>query len=250
MRKSSRDAMLLMVCMMLASHASAQIYDLDFGAMMLNQNISSVVTYTANTNHIAQEQAYSDRKSSARSPTSRSASHDPVDFSVSYERPVSDDVRQRFISAIRKANGDRIASLIDASFSSRSVRDSFRDLASPYGLHADDYGDVFTAYLVTLWMVANQVAAPSASAVRAVNAQTHATLAHSGLEGSQRERQMTAERMMYELVSATYGSDEARRVGDVATLARMATLARAKFFDSGLDLQAMAIGDGGMVRLR
>lgn len=53
---------------------------------------------------------------------------------------------------------------------------------------------------------------------------------------------------MYEAVSATYGREEMKRVGDSAGLARMASQARNKFLGSGMDLQVMVFSERGLVR--
>lgn len=228
----------------------AQI-DPAIGSDMLNSTIQTMTSYGTMQTTIEDTRTH-DRDVYLRDadPSAREDgwSDGGVDFSIARDPAVSREARRDFIDSIRRANGERIAGLIDASFDRKSVYAAFREIAGPYGLRADDYGDVFAAYMVAMWMVANQAPPPADELVRSVNDQAHWVLGRGSLQGSRRERQRAAETMMYELVSAIYGQQEAERVGDVDTLDRMAMLARRKFLRSGLDLTAMTLGPDGMVR--
>lgn len=228
--------------------AEAQI-DPTIGSDMLDATIQNMTSYGAMQTTIEDTRGHDgDAYLRDLDPSSRrDESYDGPDFSIGRDPSVSREARRAFIESIRRANGGRVADLIDASFDQKSVYAGFREIAGPYGLRADDYGDVFAAYMVTMWMVANQAPPPPDDLVRSVNDQAHWVLGRGSLQGSRRERQRVAETMMYELVSAIYGRQEAERVGDVETLDRMATLARRKFLRSGLDLTATTLGSDGMV---
>lgn len=229
--------------------AQAQIFDTQFSATIMNSNLSSMATYTRHTDELRIERArLGNGGSGSRMPANSSRTWDTSAFSVGTDRSASVDAKRDFIASIRRTSGDRVADLISEDFDRRDVRAAFREIAGPYGLRPDDYGDVFTAYMIVMWMVANRAPAPSRDVVQAVNAQSHDVLARDGLREGRIERQLVAEGMMYELVAATYGRQEAERVGDVRTLSRMATLARNKFLRSNLDLTRMALGADGMVR--
>lgn len=231
--------------------AGAQIFDTQFSGMMLDTSIQSMTSYNTMQTTIEDTRRH-DREVYLRNarPSMRGAppALDTVDFSVGHDPAVSSEARRTFLNSIRRTNSERVVGAIAAEFDRKDVRSAFRDEAGPYGLRVDDYGDVFTAYMVTMWLIANQAPLPDVASVRAVNEQSHAVLASGGLQGSRRERQLTAEGMMYELISAIYARQEAERVGDGATLDRMAGLARKKFLRSGMDLQAMVISDIGLVR--
>lgn len=231
--------------------AGAQIFDTQFSGMMLDSTIQSMTAYNTMQTTIEDTRRH-DREVYLRNarPPARGAApaFDAVDFSIGNDPAVSSEARRTFLDSIRRTNSERVVNAIAAEFNRKDVRSAFRDEAGPYGLRGDDYGDVFTAYMITMWLIANQAPLPDVASVRAVNEQSHAVLAHNGLRGGRRERQLTAEGMMYELVSAIYARQEAERVGDGATLDRMAMLARKKFLRSGMDLQAMVISDAGLVR--
>ncbi len=227
----------------------AQIFDTQFSATIMNSNLSSMATYTRHTDELRIERSrLGGTHSSSSQPSLAGHTWDASLFAVDSDRQASLDAKRDFIASIRRTSGDRVAGLISEDFDRRDVRAAFREIAGPYGLRSGDYGDVFTAYLIVMWMIANRAPAPSADVVRAVNAQSHRMLARDGMREGRRERQLVAEGMMYELVAATYGRQEAERVGDVATLNRMATLAQRKFLRSNLDLTAMTLGMDGMVR--
>lgn len=241
---------ILVAAAMASSGASMAQIDPMIGSAMLNSTIQNMASYNTTQTMIDDTRAH-DRDVYLRDvdPASQADAWDGgIDFSIARDPDVSRQARRDFIASIRRANGERIAGLIDESFGRKSVYAGFREIAGPYGLIADDYGDVFAAYMVTMWMVANQAPAPPVDWVRAVSDQAHGVLGRGSLQGSPRERQRVAETMMYELVSAIYGRQEAQRVDDVDTLDRMAVLARGKFLRSGLDLVEMRLGPDGMVR--
>lgn len=240
---------LLVVLLGMPGVSRAQIFDTQFSATIMNSNLSSMATYTRNTDQLKIERSrIEDSYSSHGRRPHWSGTRDASLFSVGADLRASVDAKRDFIASIRRTSGDRVADLIAADFDRRDVRAAFREIAGPYGLRSDDYGDVFTAYVIVMWMVANQAPAPTFDVVQAVNAQSHDVLARDGLREGRIERQLAAEGMMYELVAATYGRQEAERVGDVGTLNRMATLARRKFLRSNMDLTDMALGRDGMVR--
>lgn len=166
---------------------------------------------------------------------------------VTYDPAISAEANRSYIDGVRSGYGDGIARAFAAEFERKDVRSAFRDLVRPYGLRLDNYGDVFAGYIATLWSIANQAPAPRAAQVRALSAQASTIFARS-LGDDRHQRQLDAERMMYEAVSATYGREEMERVGDRAGLERMAMQARNKFLRSGMDLQAMVFSERGLVR--
>lgn len=170
------------------------------------------------------------------------------EFRLRFDPQVSEEARMDYLRTIRQTYGDRIASAFEAEYERKGVRRAFDEIVGPYGLHGDDYGDVFAGYVLAMWMIANQTAPPDPRSARAVAEQARWVLGQDGLQRSWRDRQYAAESMMYETVSAIYGRQEAERVGDVETLDRMSALARRKFLRSNMDLTDMVLSDEGLVR--
>jgi len=166
---------------------------------------------------------------------------------IAYDRSVSQEANRSYIGDVRSGYGDGIANAFAAEFESKDVRTAFSEIVRPYGLRLDDYGDVFAGYITIMWSIANQAPAPRAAQIRALSDQASAVFAN-GFGNDPRQRQMDAERMMYEAVAATYGREEMKRVGDRAGLVRMAGQARQKFLRSGMDLRAMVFTDRGLLR--
>lgn len=187
---------------------------------------------------------YVPRGAVAATPGAGSASNLRVDA----DPRVSAQVRSEFLDNIRKRSGDRVAAQVEQTFDRKDVRSAFSEAAGPYGLRADDYGDVFAGYLVLMWMTANRAGLPNLDQVRAVRRQTHGMFARDGVKGTRQQRQMQAEGMMYEVVAMIYARQEAERAGNTAALQDMAANAQTKFLKHGLDLQAMSLNGAGLVR--
>lgn len=154
-----------------------------------------------------------------------------------------------FIDGVHARSGSGVADEIRSIFRYKDVRTIFNDVAGPFGLHADDYGDVLAGYLVALWMVANQAPIPDVVQVQAVNGQVHGQLARKAPIADARQRQMQAEQMMYEVVATIHARQMAERSGNLQALADMAAVAQRSFLARGLDLQGMVLKERvGLVR--
>lgn len=231
--------------------AQAQI-DPMIGTDMLNSTLQTMTSYNTMQTTIEDTRTH-DREVYLRNSGSgvaggRSYAAPRHSYSVGSNPDASEEARRGFIASIRRTSGDSVAQLIDEDLSRRGIRNAFRELTGRYGMRENDYADVFAAYMVSMWMIANDAPVPEAWRVQAVRDQADRMFERSGLEGSAFDRQVTAETMMYELVAAIYGRQEAERVGDAATIDRMAVLARRKFLPSNLDLTAMVLTGDGMVR--
>lgn len=182
---------------------------------------------------------------SRRSPGSLAASS----LRVGNDPEISAQVWTEFINGVQARSGGRVADEIQALFRRKDVRTTFNETAGPFGLRADDYGDVLAGYLVALWMTANQAPVPSVVQVQSVNGQVHGHLARTGVNATSRQLQMQAEQMMYEVVATIYARQEAERTGNRRALEDMAETAQRNFLARGLDLQAMVLREGsGLIR--
>lgn len=243
--------MLLASGMSVSLAANAQI-DPTIGSDMLSATLQTMNSYNTQQTTIDDTRTHDRdvylRRSEGRVDSTATGSAQSGQFGIGNDPEASAQARRRFIDSIRRNSGEQVARLIDADFSRRGVREAFREVVGRSGLRSDDYADVFAAWVVTLWMVANRAPEPDVGRVRSVSAQTHRMFDGSASLGDARERQIAGETMMYELVAATFGKREAERVGDSATLDRMANLARRKFLHSDMDLTRMVLTDAGLVR--
>ncbi len=216
------------------------------------QAMSRAILDGVNRNHRSSgrssDNAHGMREEPQRPPMRRNRPSTSSDFTIANDPAIAAEVKREYLKSIRARNGDRIAANIERAFDHKSVRVAFSESATPYGLRTDDYADVFAAYLVVMWMTANQTEPPAVADVQAVSAQTHDVFAQSAQRWTSQQRQMQAEGMMYETVSALYARQSAQRVGDTATLQKMAAAAQRNFLKNGLDLQAMVIDGSGLVR--
>lgn len=169
-------------------------------------------------------------------------------YAIANDPAVAEQAKRQFVERIRARSGDRVANTIAESFDRKNIRSSFAEQAGPFGLRADNYVDVFSAYLVVMWMTANQAARPTTGQVAGVRAQVEGMLARSGVKGSSRDRQLAAEAMMYELVLSLYSRRAADSTGDKAVLQKMANLTQQSFLKGGFNLQATVLADRGFSR--
>lgn len=170
-------------------------------------------------------------------------------LAIGHDPGVSAAAWKDFIDGVRVRSGAGVAEEIRNVFRYKDVRTVFNEVAGPFGLHSDDYGDVLAGYLVALWMVANQAPVPGVVQVQAVNGQVHGQLARKAPVGDVRQRQMQAEQMMYEVVATIHARQTAERSGNRQALEDMAEVAQRSFLARGLDLQGMVLRERvGLVR--
>ena len=168
---------------------------------------------------------------------------------VGRDRGISEATWKGFIDGVRARNGAQTAEEVSGIFRYKDVRAIFNDLAGPFGLSADDYGDVLAGYVVTLWMTANRAPIPSLVQVQTVNGQIHGLLARKASMGDVRQLQAQAEQMMYEMVATIHARQSAERSGNRQALEDMAAIVQRNFLARGLDLRGMVLEEGvGLVR--
>lgn len=244
----------LVLLMLIAPGVSLAQYDPGASYQIATNNVAFTQSVLM-TSELARmgQQAYANRGSRANpaGPLARQgfASGAQLSLRIGNDQEVSDRVWTEFIDGVHARSGDRVADEIQALFQRKDVRGLFNETAGPFGLRADDYGDVLAGYLVALWMTANQAPVPSIAQVQSVNGQVHGQLARTGVNANSRQLQMQAEQMMYEVVATIYARQQAERTGNQRALADMADNAQKNFLARGLDLQAMVLREGsGLIR--
>jgi hypothetical protein len=166
-------------------------------------------------------------------------------FAVPNDPAVSAQVRAAFLDNIRAHNSPQAAASIAATFQRKPVRAAYLEAASPYGITDLDLRDVTAAYLTIAWMTANKAPLPTRGQVQGLRRQVAEDLAKGSVASDARARQITAEQMMYQIVSTIYARQEAEKAGDGAALQRMADQTSAAFHAQKLNLRAVALTDRG-----
>ena len=180
---------------------SAQTFDLDFNMLMMQSTFQGINQYNQMDTIIHDTQAR-DARNGIYYPANehlrgtQAPSRPAINTTITYQTAISDEAKRQHISRIRKAHGDRIADAFLAEFTRQNVRSAFREQTRAYGLRDDRYEDVFSAYILTMWMIANKTNPPSADQVQAVARQALDIFNTSGLPQDPRERQLAAEMMM------------------------------------------------------
>ncbi|MCK9549246.1 hypothetical protein [Aquamicrobium sp.] len=169
------------------------------------------------------------------------------DTVVGADPMVSAQAKMVFVEHVRANKGDAVARSIDDWFTQNPVRTVFARVGEPYGLSPQSYPDVMAAWMVSMWLTANNAPQlPSQTQVDGVRRQVRATIEQKGITGTTSERQLQAESMMYEVVSAIGARQEAEQAGDRTALESLAASTQSNLQQRGLNFQALALGDSGL----
>ena len=198
--------------------------------------------YHKSTLRPAQTQATAARSAAPTNIGYTTASASPVSLVVGHDPNVSNELRGEVLSNIEHAAGADAARKIDRMLG--DIQGTFAHAVSPYGLRNSDFGDVMSAYLVVMWMAANeQTALPPVSQVQGVRAQMR-NLYSTGAQppADARQRQLVAEALMYETCLAI----GTRESGNAQAIRNMADSAQRKLAKNGFDMRNLALTDAGL----
>lgn len=163
----------------------------------------------------------------------------PADLSVGHSRDVSAEVRQTFLAGVVRNNGQAIADDFDRQIG--DVQSTFARAVAGYGLRANDFSDVMTAYMLMMWMAANQhMALPRIAQVNGVRAQLRPRLA--GKIADARQRQHVAEMMMYQACILIAAREQAEQGRPQLLRAAASAIERSQ----GDQLRRLALTDQGL----
>jgi len=166
------------------------------------------------------------------------------DFGIADDAAVSEQARQAFLSGLVANSGQAAADEVDQRFG--NIRTTFRRVVSPYGLSADNFADVMTAYVVIMWMAANrQVDLPQVAQVQGVRRQMQSALA--GKLSDAAKRQLVAETMMYQTCVAVAAREEAQAKGNVQILDQLSNALDRSGGNGAQQLRQMALTNQGLV---
>lgn len=184
----------------------------------------------------------------ARADASARAGQGIPDLSVRFDRAVSNAVRDEYLASIARASGDRAAQGLRGYYASNDVRALLGSAVRPYGFGTDDLADVTTAYLLVMWMTANDAALPTVAEARGVQAQIHDAFASgAAIPPPANARQRAAESMMYQTVTLIRVREEAQKQRNTAYLVQLADSAQASMARQSFDLRALELTPAGLV---
>ncbi len=171
------------------------------------------------------------------------------DLHVRFDSRISREVRTSYIDSISRENGEQAAQGLRNYYERNDVHRLFETAISPYGLRGDDLADVTTAYVVVMWMTANQSALPSSAEVQGVRAQLHEIMLTEGrVPARAAERQRAAESLIYQTVTLIKVREEAQAQRNEAFLARLADSAQASMARQKFDLRGLSMTTYGLVQ--
>lgn len=187
----------------------------------------------------------------AKGENSRASSKPMADdgrLAVKFDPDVSRAVREEYIAAIERTSGAKAARGLDDYYEANDVHALLRKAVAPYGLRVDDLGDVTTAWLVVMWMTANQAPLPAVEAVQGVREQTRAAMIDGRRVPAKAEKQRMLEALAYQTVTLIRVRESAQEGGNEDFLAQLSDSAQATMQRQDLDLRAMALTEDGLVR--
>lgn len=182
------------------------------------------------------------RVSSQRSPSS-------TDSLVRFDPQVSREVRNAYIDAIARQSGQQAAEGLRRYYERSDVHRLFETAVAPYGLQSDDLIDITTAYVVVMWITANESALPSRAEVQAVRTQLRdAVLSEGKVPHHAEDRQRAAESLIYQTVTLIRVREEAQAQRNADFLARLADSAQASMARHKFDLRGLSMTNYGLVQ--
>jgi hypothetical protein len=185
-------------------------------------------------------------KSSSKAPSASvkkaTASNSATAYSGAY-RPtaqVLSEVQNGFYNALKPVSKST-AEEVRTKLFSHDVEKLFGDTVRPFGLKSGDSIDSTTAYLVSMWVIANQAPNPTPRQVAGARQQIGQMLADNGkLNGTAADKQRMSQRMMYETILGLVAFNDPKI--DKAQLAE-ATSRNLK--RGGLDLKRLSLTNAG-----
>lgn len=191
-----------------------------------------------------------DQKYGAGEPARRPAPSTPSgpvreELGISSDADVSALVHREFYDNLARTGGAAQAQQVDEKLG--NIRETFSRMLRPYGLRADDFGDVEAAHLVVMWMAVNQqTRLPTASQVQAVRRQMRTVFAsQAGAISGAGQRQSVAEYIMYETCMAVLVRTTVEAHPEL--LKAVADAANEKMLAQGIPLRSLALTDDGLV---
>lgn len=186
--------------------------------------------------------------SDAKTPAGTYSNHGSSDFSFTANKGIVQQVEREIVANLKKKDPVSGKNLQEA-LEKDNPYPNYMALFKKLGLDADrNYADVFTAYLLGMWRIANQKADnPTAAQIRAVRDQVAGSIDVSAWSG--RERQEKAAYLVYDLIFANEPYESSRKARDARQMKADSDAVQNRFLrQNNLDLRRMAISENGLTR--
>lgn len=169
---------------------------------------------------------------------------------VAYDKALSAQIQKEFIERI-KAQDPQSADEVAKQLEQRSAEDRFSDDLKTYGFSVNDMTDIATAHMLLMWMIANKANPPSPQMAQAVRSQIGRSLAQdpSLKNASARDRQLKAERIIYDALMRISAFNQLRRAGDDTAIQKFSDQTRSEFQQvQKIDLRSLKLSSQGFTQ--
>lgn len=191
------------------------------------------------------EQWKSEHGSPAETKTKTTASRNLSDFTFTKNNAVIKEVEAKIIANMKQKNATTGKNL-EAALKRDNPYVGYMNLMKKLGLNAEEnYADVFTAYMLGMWRIANKKDNNSSSAqIEAVRKQVIGTINVAGLNSKQRQEK--AAYLIYDLIFANEPYESSRKTNNAQGLQNDSDLVYKRFLEqNNLDLRKTQIGKDG-----
>lgn len=171
-------------------------------------------------------------------------------FRIIPDSQTSIEVKQTIVDNLKKKNPISGQNL-EKALNQYSPFPAYIKLLNSLGLDVQhNYADAFTAYILGMWRIANgQSANPSTAMIQAVRRQVAQTIRPSAWNN--RQKQVAAEYMIYELIFANEPYEGSRKAGDKRQMKLDSDAVQQRFLSSNnMDLRSMVVTDQGLTKKR
>lgn len=188
------------------------------------------------------------RHSGGGATSSTYSSASSQNLTLAWSPVVSAQARQEFLDNMAKSSGRPVAEEADRHLG--NIRTTFAQMVAPYGLRSDNFGDVFAAYIIVMWMAANgETQLPSVSQVQAVRGQMNGFFAATlDSAGDDSHKQMLAETAMYMTCMAVTIREQAQLQNKPELLDSMAGAVNQAMIEQGQRLRTITLTDRGFIK--
>ncbi len=173
-------------------------------------------------------------------------------FPFQYEPEVSQIVRTELLDTVGKRN-DVQAELLRLDLESRDIPAEFDQRMADYGLRSNDVADAMLGYWLVMWSAIHGRDLPSAGeGVEAARRQLAGLLGKNPVvkSGSNRQRQMVGEGMVFETVLGLEIYERTRLGGSPDELRQLGESTHENMMRRNINLRAMDFTRQGFVRNR
>ena len=157
---------------------------------------------------------------------------------------VSRKAEMAVIALTQKSNPSAVEKLKQTLRANDIVSMFDQDMA-PFDLSSNDLPDVFTAFIVANWMIANKAEIPAVSAVSAVRNNIANGMGNAISRLDDEQRQMIAEVLVYQTMFSIGARTAA--MNNPEKMDRLSDQAHNILTGMGVDARAYALGDSGLV---